>query len=45
MHKLLGCLVVLPLFACPGPMRTITPDEVVARGDCAAVTGAGAKNA
>lgn len=44
MHKLLGCLVVLPLFACPGPMRTITPDEVVARGDCAAVTGAGTQH-
>ncbi len=44
MHKLLGCLVVVPLFACPGPMRTITPDEVVARGDCPAVTGAGTQH-
>lgn len=44
MRQLLGCLVVLPLFACPGPMRTITPDDVVARGDCPAVMGAGTQH-
>ena len=29
------------LLACSPPMRTITPDDVVARGDCPALTGMG----
>jgi hypothetical protein len=32
---------VVSLLACSPPMRTITPDDVVARGDCPALTGTG----
>ncbi|MBE2254444.1 MAG: hypothetical protein IAE78_33255 [Myxococcus sp.] len=39
--RLLPCLVVASLVACSPGTRTITPDDVVARGDCPAVMGAG----
>lgn len=42
MRTLLTVAIASLLFACPpGGMRGITPDEVVARGDCPALTGAG----